>query len=58
MAIYDNYFDQLKEAFSGQYNRAAPQAPILMGQTGTESLGDPRLTQLFFGTAGEPGYLQ
>lgn len=54
MAIYD----QLREAFSGEYNRAAPQVPILMGQTGTESLGDPRLTQLFFGTAGEPGYLQ
>ena len=58
MAIYDNIYDNLREAFSGDYQRAAPQKPILMGQSGVETLGDPRLTQLYFGTAGQPGYLQ
>jgi hypothetical protein len=51
-------FDRLRKNFSGDYTRAAPIAPVLQGQAVNEALGDPRLTQLYFGTSDSPGFLQ
>ena len=49
--------DKFKDAFSGDYTRAQPQAPILLGQGTSEVIQDPLLKDLYFGSQGSPGFL-
>ena len=53
MSIMDN----VRNAFSGDYTRAQPQAPILLGQGTNEVIQDPLLKDLYFGSQGSPGFL-
>ena len=53
MSVVDN----LKDAFSGDYTRAQPQAPVLLGQGTSEVIQDPLLKDLYFGSQGSPGFL-
>ena len=53
MSVLDN----LKDAFSGDYTRAQPQAPVLLGQGTSEVIQDPLLKDLYFGSQGSPGFL-
>jgi len=53
MSIMDN----VRNAFSGDYTRAQPQAPVLLGQGTSEVIQDPLLKDLYFGSQGSPGFL-
>jgi len=52
-----SFIDKFKDPFSGDYTRAQPQAPILLGQGTSEVIQDPLLKDLYFGSQGSPGFL-